>query len=83
MEKDFNQILSIIEHKVKLSFEINNEICLLFKTLMTNLSEEKERLNKKEATIKNAITIDSDIINFNVGGFNKFYNEHFFSFKFD
>jgi hypothetical protein len=75
MEKDCNQILSVIEHKIKQTFEINNEICLLFKTLMTNLSEEKERLVKNEATIKNAATIDSDIINFNVGGFNKFYSE--------
>ena len=68
MEKDLNQILITLEDKVKKSQELNNEVCLLLKNLTNALSEEKQKFSKKEAIIKSFAVLDSDIINFNVGG---------------
>ena len=69
MEKEFNKLLGAFEHKAKQSYEINNELSLLLKSLTNLLVEERQKFSQLDTLIKaHKQSIESDIINFNVGG---------------
>lgn len=68
MDQEFYALLNEYELKIQKSTEINEDLLRLLNSMKLILMVDKENVIKLESTMQNYSIIESDIVDFNVGG---------------
>ena len=68
MAENFDQLLGEYDTKVKQLNQINTEVARLLESMHTILLRDQETASKLEAMMKKYTVVDSEVIDFNIGG---------------
>jgi hypothetical protein len=68
MDQEFYALLNEYELKIQKSTQINEDLLRLLNSMKLILMADKENVIKLESTMQNYSIIESDIVDFNVGG---------------